>query len=123
MVMLTVSAVPFWAFITATEGFFGSYSTAIADVRQTGEGVPFMQPYALRANNTFASNLAALSFAGILEDKGKRDLVSKLHYQATAFAIGLNLPRDWFLLGAPESFAVVLLLQWSHRLSLLSARV
>jgi hypothetical protein len=100
MFLLTLTAVPFWVMVTATDGFFGAYSTHIADVRQSGEGVPFMQPYAFRANSSFATYLPALSFAAILEDKDPRDLTSKMHFGGTAFTNGSNVPRDYFLLGA-----------------------
>ena len=100
LVMLT--AIPFWAMIMATRGFFGKYSAAIADVRRTGSGIPYMQPYALREGMriALATVLPALNLASILEDKDERDLTSRMRFGNNMPFGPWNLGRDWFLLSA-----------------------
>ena len=89
-------AIPFWAMTISSEGFYGRYSTQVADVREEGSGVPYMQPYPIsgRVQHTLAPLLPALNFAAILEDKDKRDLVSRMRFAES------DIGRDWFLLGA-----------------------
>lgn len=102
LLLLTLTAVPFWGMITATRGFFGQYSAAIADVRRSGSGIPYMQPYALRSGMrvALATVLPALNLAAILEDKDDRDLTSQMRFGSNLPGGPWNLGRDWFLLSA-----------------------
>lgn len=92
---MAVMAIPFWAMVISTSGFYGRYSQQLADVRESGEGIPYMQPYSLHdvRRASISSILAALSFGTLLEDTDLRDLVSRVR-----FGHGY-LGRDWFLLG------------------------
>ena len=79
--LLTLTAIPFWVFIMVTSGFFGEYSTEIADLRTNGAGILYLQPYSVRDGHGFSTIVPALSFAGILEDKDERDLTSQMHFK------------------------------------------
>ena len=93
---MTLLALPFWVLTIKTAGFFGRYSTQLADVRESGSSIPYMQPYSFheRMRASLSTVLAALSFGSILEDTDVRDLVSRMRFSSG------YLGRDWFLLGA-----------------------
>jgi len=95
--VLTLTAVPFWIMITVTSGFYGNYSVALG-TRELG--IPYMQPYSFNNEHTDPSFLPALNFASILEDKGDKDLTSKMKFEGTEYMLGLNMDRDYFLLSA-----------------------
>ena len=108
LLLVTLTAVPFWAMAIVTQGFFGQYSTAIADARRSGAGIPYMQPYALREGMrvALATVLPALNLGAILEDKDERDLTSYMRFGSDLPFGPWNLQRDWFLLSAlPARFA------------------
>jgi hypothetical protein len=96
--LLALTAVPFWAMTIATAGFSGEYSREIA--AGPDDAIPYMHPYALRSKGPLQKMMSALSFATILEDKGKEDLTSQMHYNPTTMTIESDIPRDYFLLGA-----------------------
>lgn len=95
MLLFSLTAIPFWVMVTTTAGFFGSYSRAIGTAES---GIPFMQPFSIRRVQSMLEYLPALNFAAILEDKGERDLTSRLRFNGTAWTLETEMGRDYFLI-------------------------
>eukprot|EP00892_Ulva_mutabilis_P009410 jgi/Ulvmu1/6841/UM031_0046.1 len=108
-IVLALSAVPFWIMITTTSGFYGSYSVELGTQER---GIPYMQPYSFNNQHSDPSFLPALNFASILEDKGDKDLTSRMKFVGTEYLLGLDMGRDHFLfiVGLFDVLAILFLL-------------
>lgn len=59
-----------------------------------------VQPYALRRAKELLEYLPALNFAAILEDKGSKDLTSRMRFNGSIWTLESDLGRDYFLMSA-----------------------